>query len=309
MGDLTSVILPVFLVIGAGYLARWRRLITDAHVEGLIVFTQGFAIPALLFSAIARLDLGQDFAPPLLASFYVGAVSGFLAGLAGARFLFRRPWEDAVAIGFVGLFSNSVLLGLPITERAFGPDALAANYAIIAIHAPFCYVVGITAMEIARAGGGPLSALPRKILRSVFRNALVIAILLGFAVNLTGLPLPAIAWDALELLTRAAIPAALFGLGGTLYLYRPEGDMRTILFIVGVSLILHPAITYGLGQAAGLETHALRSAVMTAAMAPGVNAYVFANLYGVAKRVAASAVLIGTGASILTAWGWLQVLP
>ncbi len=54
-------------------------------------------------------------------------------------------------IGFCCLFSNSVLLGLPITERAYGPDALTGNFAIIAFHAPFCYGLGITAMEIVRA--------------------------------------------------------------------------------------------------------------------------------------------------------------
>jgi predicted permease len=59
----------------------------------------------------------------------------------------------------------------------------------------------------------------------------------------------------------------------------------------------------------GLDTAGLRSAVMTAAMAPGVNAYIFANLYGVAKRVAASTVLVATALSIGTIWLWLQVLP
>jgi len=44
-------------------------------------------------------------------------------------------------------------------------------------------------------------------------------------------------------------------------------------------------------------------------MAPGVNAYVFANMYGRAKRIAASSVLLGTGLTILTAWGWLAILP
>ena len=38
-------------------------------------------------------------------------------------------------------------------------------------------------------------------------------------------------------------------------------------------------------------------------------AYVFANLYGVAKRVAASTVLVATGLSIATIWLWLQILP
>ena len=44
-------------------------------------------------------------------------------------------------------------------------------------------------------------------------------------------------------------------------------------------------------------------------MAPGVNAYLFANAYGVAKRVAASAVLLATLASIGTIWMWLHILP
>ena len=56
-------------------------------------------------------------------------------------------------------------------------------------------------------------------------------------------------------------------------------------------------------------TKALRSAVLTAAMAPGVNTYVFANLYGVANRVAASTVLMATAASIASVWVWLQILP
>jgi hypothetical protein len=40
-----------------------------------------------------------------------------------------------------------------------------------------------------------------------------------------------------------------------------------------------------------------------------VNAYVFANMYGVGKRVSASAVLVATGLSIFTTWVWLQILP
>jgi predicted permease len=309
MQALLDVILPVFLVMGFGYAAVWRGWFSDDWVEGLMRFTQNYAIPCLLFRNIAAMDLGQDFDPAMLASFYAGAFGGFTAALLGARLIFGRPWPDAVAIGFVGLFSNSVLLGLPITERAYGADALAANYSIIALHAPFCYIIGITAMELARnSGGGVRAAVPR-ILRAVFRNALVIAIGLGFAVNLTGATLPGVLADAVDMMARAALPAALFGLGGTLYRYRPEGDMRTILYVVACSLLLHPAITWGLATLQGVGTGGLRSAVLTAAMAPGVNAYVFANMYGVARRVAASAVLIGTGLTVLTAWFWIAVLP
>ena len=160
---LLTVTLPVFLVLGFGYLAAWRGWIGEAAIDGLMKFAQGFAIPCLLFLAITRLDLSQEFNLPLLGSFYAGALAGFFAGLFGARLIFGRVWEDAVAIGFVGLFSNSLLLGLPITERAYGADALQANFAIIAVHSPFCYGIGITAMEVVRARGqsGALGFSPR----------------------------------------------------------------------------------------------------------------------------------------------------
>ena len=71
MQALLEVILPVFLVIGFGYFAVWRRLFSDAAVDGLMSFTQTFAVPCLLFQAIARLDLSSNFELPLLASFYL----------------------------------------------------------------------------------------------------------------------------------------------------------------------------------------------------------------------------------------------
>lgn len=309
MTDILTVILPVFIILAFGYGAVWRGLFSEDNIDGLMRFVQNFAIPCLLFRAISTVDLGQTFNPPLLISFYAGMIAAFIAGLLGARYIFGRPWADAVAIAFAATFSNTVLLGLPITERAYGADALIGNYAIIAFHAPFGYLLGITAMELVRAQGAPARDLPGKVLKAMFSNALVIGIGLGFIVNLGGIPLPLVFTDAVDLLVRAALPAALFGLGGVLYRYRPEGDLRTILYICGASLLLHPLIAISLGLGFGLTTENLRSVVLTAAMAPGINAYVFANMYGVAKRVAASSTLIGTALSILTSAFWLSVLP
>ncbi len=311
MQALLEVILPVFVVIGAGYVAVWRKLFKDSAVDGLMVFTQQFAIPCLLFRALWTLDLGDNFHPALLISFYTGSATGFFSGLIAGRYLFKRDWEDAVAIGFCCLFANSVLIGLPITERAYGESALEANFAIIAMHSPFCYGLGITTMEIvrARSQGAPASSIPGKVLKAMFRNALVIGIVLGALFNFFDLGLFKPLEDALDMMVRAALPAALFGMGGVLYRYRPEGDFRIIAFVCAVSLILHPTITWTLGTAFALDISEFRSAVITAAMAPGINAYVFANMYGRARRVAASSVLLATALSVGTVWVWLAILP
>lgn len=309
MQALLEVILPVFLVIGFGYLAVWMGWFSSSGVDGLMKFTQNFAIPCLLFAAIARLDLSQSFDWRLLVSFYTGALAAFVIGMFGARFLFGRGWEDAVAIGFCCLFSNSVLLGLPLTERAYGPDALEANFAIIAFHSPFAYGIGITVMEAVRARGDAVIMLVPRVLKAMFSNALILGIVAGFAVNLSGFTLPVVLSDGLDLMIRAALPAALFGLGGVLVSYKPEGDLRVVLYICLICLIVHPAITRGLGLAFALPVDATRSAVLTAAMAPGINSYIFASMYGRATRVAATTVLVATALSIFTVWFWLSQLP
>lgn len=311
MQALIDVILPVFLVIGAGYLAVWRRVVSDEAVDGVMSYTQNLAVPCLLFRAISQLHLQDAFDPWILVSFYTGSVACFTVGLLAARHLFARSWEDSVAIGFCCLFANSLLMGLAITERAFGPDALQANYLIVSIHAPLCYAIGITAMELvrARASGASLRHLPAKVGRAIFRNALVIGIALGALANVSGLSLPGPVSEALDMVVRTALPVALFGIGGVLCRYKPEGDMRVIAMICAVSLLMHPMIVWGMGSLTGISTEAFRSAVLTAAMAPGVNAYVFANMYGVAKRVAATSVLVATALSVVTAWMWLTLLP
>ena len=308
MQTLLDVILPVFLVIGFGYAAVWRNLFPVSGIDGVMRFTQNFAIPCLLFQAIAKMDISTAIDTRLLLSFYAGAAICFALGLFGARFLFNRTWEDCVAIGFCCLFSNSVLLGLPISERAYGPDALAGNYAIIAFHSPFCYGLGITVMEVVRNRGKSTFELARAVTRAMFRNALVIGILLGFAVNITGMPIPTVVDDALSLIVRAALPAALFALGGVLIQYRPEGDMKAIAMVCIIALMVHPALVWTFGTALSLPQESFRAGVLTAAMAPGFNAYIFANMYGHARRVAASSVLIATACSLISAWFWLEVL-
>jgi malonate transporter len=314
MSALFNIIVPVFLIVGFGYLVAWRGIFRESAVDGLMVFAQNFAAPTLLFASMSRLNLGTEFRAALLLPFYIGAFSSFLIGWAGARFVVHRPPMDCVAIGFTCLFSNSLLLGIPIMERAYGPESLAGNWAIIAIHSPLLYTFGITFMEFTRAHGSGLS-MGRVALRAitgVLRTPLVIGILTGVSMNVlmqAGLVMPEGFWAAVDMIADAALPAALFGLGGILYRYRPEGDTGAIAMCCACSLLVHPGIAYALGRVTGLDDPGLRSAVMTAAMAPGVNASLFANLYGAARRVAATTVLIATAISVATIWMWLAVLP
>jgi malonate transporter len=309
MLNVLITVLPVFLVIGAGFIAARTKVFGEEAVNGLMVFAQNFAVPCLLFGGIARLDLATVFDPGLLLSFYIGATASFLLGILGARLIFKRRPGESVSIAFGALFSNSLLLGLPIAERAFGAASLAPNYAIISIHSPFCYLLGIICMEFARADGRGLIDTLRAVTWAIFSNALMIGLGLGLAVNLTGLPVPEVVWAAIDIMARAALPAALFGLGGVLTRYRLADSLGEAGMVAVLSLVVHPAITLALGVLVfDLSREFLTAAVLTASMAPGVNAYIFANMYSRATAEAASAVLLATALSVLTVSFWLYVL-
>jgi predicted permease len=304
-----QIILPVFLIVGAGYLAAKRAIFTSEQADAVMRFAQTFAIPALLFTAVATLDLSSVFQPGVLISFYTGNTFVFIVGGLIAYHIFKRPAGAAVAVGFSGMFANSVLLGFPIIERAFGPEALQPVYALIAIHAPYCYIVGITTMEIFRADGQPIRKTVKRILKEIFTNSLTIGLMLGFAVNFSGVILPQFVWSPIKMMVNAAIPAALFALGGIIVRYKLTDRIGETLMVLTLKLFVHPGIAYILAtQVFDLSIEFTRAAVMTGAMAPGVNVYVFANLYDRAKGTAANAVLLGTAASIVSVSFWLFML-
>jgi predicted permease len=304
-----QIILPVFLLVGAGYLAAKRAIFTPEQADAVMKFSQTFAIPALLFSAVATLDLSTVFKPGLLISFYAGNTIAFIIGGLIAYHVFKRPAGAAVAVGFSGMFANSVLLGFPIIERAFGPEALQPVYALISIHAPYCYIVGIATMEVVRADGQSIGKTLKRILKEIFTNSLTIGLLLGFAVNLSGISLPQFIWSPIKMMVSAAIPAALFALGGIIVRYKLVDRIGETIVVLTLKLFVHPGIAYILAtQVFDLSIEFTRAAVMTGAMAPGVNVYVFANLYDRAKGTAANAVLLGTATSIISVSFWLYLL-
>lgn len=309
METLVTVILPIFVVIGFGYAAAIARLITESGFDQLMKFATNFAVPCLLFGAISRIDIGASYGAAMLTSFYGAAFFCFAAGLLGARFLFYRDWEDSVAIGFCALYSNLVLVGMPMTERAYGGAALDTAFAILSLHAPLCYLLGITAMEYVRNRGRGVLRTVGQVALGMLRNPIMLGIYAGFIANVTGLALPGAVDQAVELLARAALPAALFALGGILYRYRPEGDLRLIAYVTVLVLFVQPALTLGLATVLRIDLAQLQGAVLASSAAPGVNAYLFANMYGRARRIAASTVLLATAGSMASIWLWLQILP
>ena len=61
-----DVVIPVFLVVGFGYVAVWQGLFAQSGIDGLMSFAQNFGIPCLLVtpkhpSGYRVLGITRDF--------------------------------------------------------------------------------------------------------------------------------------------------------------------------------------------------------------------------------------------------------
>ena len=308
MSALINVLLPVFLIIGVGFTYAKLKWLPSSAVDGVMLFTQKFAIPCLLFNAMVNIEIGNYFNFLLIVSYFIPSLIGFFLGILISRSLLKYSLEKSVVIGFCCLYSNSLMLGLPIMEQAYGTNSLGPNYAIIALNTPFCYMTGIVFMEFVKGRGNGLSSTVGKAIKGIFNNILVLSILLGILINILEIIIPTTIKSAVDIIIKAAIPTAIFGLGGVLARYKVNGDILPVLVIALIALLVKPSLGYYLTDYNQLDKNSIRAVVLTAAMAPGLNAYIFANMYNTGTKIAATSVLFSTTLSVFTLWYWLSVL-
>ena len=304
-----NVILPVFALMALGNLAVRFRLFPSEGVRGLVLFVNNFATPCLLFHAMATSDFSTTFNWSIIGSFYAGAVTVFVIGaLVAARLFGNRPGES-VASGFAGAFTNTVLVGIPILQRAYGQDALVTAFSIIAFHASMLITFGMLVMEFARRDGAPLHKTLWVALVRVVSNPLLWGIALGTAANLLQITLIEPVEAFVNMMAAAVTPAALFGLGGALNDYRLSDHWAQSLAMAVLKLLVQPLIAYVLMiHVFHVDHEFARYGILLAAMPSGINAFVFATYYNRGVHVATNTILISTVLSVVTVSGWLYLL-
>ncbi|HVW91657.1 MAG TPA: AEC family transporter [Devosia sp.] len=309
MLSIFNVVVPIFALIAAGYLAVRLKAFPQRGVDALVAFVNNFCTPCLLFESMLTSDFRSVFNLGIIVPFYVGALFSMLVGTIVARRFFRNGIEDAISSGFAAMFTNTLLVGFPIIQRAYGQPAMATIFSIVAFHGSILLTSGMVAMELAKRGEAGLGGTLVVAVRRISVNPLIWGIAGGVIVNLLNLPVPEPATAFLTLMSNAVSPVALFGIGGALNEYRFSESWLQAAVMNLLKLIIHPLIAWTLMvPILHVDPHFARYGVLLAAMPSGINAYVFATYYNRGTNVAANTLLIGTIASAVTVSAWLAFL-
>jgi malonate transporter and related proteins len=309
MLGILNVVIPVFAIIALGYLAVRYRLYPAEGVRGLVAFVNNFLAPSLLFQSMLHADFDTAFNWSVIVPFYIGALASFILGsVIAIRFFKNRPGEG-VSSGFAAMFTNTVLIGIPVLQRAYGEASLQVALSIVAFHASVLITIGMLVMELVRRNGAPLHKALGVAAVRIVSNPLLWGVALGVAGNIANLTLIEPAEAFFTMMSAAVVPVALFGLGGALNEYRLADNWPQALAMSALKLVLQPLIAWVLMvPLLRVDPEVARYGVLLAAMPAGINVYVFATYYNRAVNVATNTILISTVLSILTVSGWLLLV-
>jgi hypothetical protein len=290
---------PLFLLVFFGYalssFAHWPRTATDALTR--FVFT--VAMPALLFRLMSDFSRLPPVDARILVAFFGGCLVVYAAGrVIGARvFRFDGVGRSVFAMG--GIFSNNVLLGLPIAQVTLGEAALPAVSLVLVFNSLTLWTLVTVSVEWARHREVSLAAF-RKTVKGVLLNPIVASILAGTAFGFTRVPLPGFVDRTLELIATAALPLSLIALGMGLAEFGVRAGWRVSATISAIKLAVQPLVVYAIAWLLGLSALDTAVVVLLAALPIGANVYLMARQFDVLNGPVASAIVLTTALGALT---------
>jgi malonate transporter and related proteins len=292
-------VIPVFLLIAAGWLTRVSGLIEDRHWSGIELATYYIFFPAIIIDTLARADLGSV---PVLG--VGGALVAAILLIAGALLVLRPFLERTLGLdgpSFTSLFQGSTrwntFIALAMATTLFGPRGVTLMAVAIAAMVPLLNTLAFYVL-VRYAGGPPQTRL--QTLRSFVTNPYIWSCAIGLALNATGLPVPKAVGSFIEILGRAALAAGLLIVGAGLDVRRLAKPEAAHLVSIAAKLFVLPVIAVTLARLAGVSGLDLDVTIVAASVPTASGAYALAKLMGGNAALMAEIITIQTLASLAT---------
>lgn len=291
--------MPLFVLIALGWLlVRWRQW-PESITSAINRLVFRVALPAMLFRLMCDFSDGPPVDARLLIAFFGGCLLVFIIGRVVASKVFKLDGVAGSVFALGGIFSNNVLLGLPIARVMLGDEAIPSVALVLVFNGLILWTLATVSVEWFRHGALNLTGFGNTAL-SVLKNPLIIGILSGTLFSLTGLPLPVFVDQPVTMLGQIAVPLALVALGMSLASYRIKEGLAISYALSAIKLIVQPLVVWGLAWMIGLPPMESKVVVLLASMAVGVNVYLMSQQFNALTGPAATSMLLTTLFSALT---------
>jgi malonate transporter and related proteins len=305
MSVIFASILPIFLLIMAGYAIKRAGLVDDAGWRGLDQLSFFLLYPVLLFVSIIKADFSTVAILDILV--VMGAswlIVGLLVTVLGPSLIRSKLIESSQ---YSSLFQTTVrwngFIALAIAERLFGAQSMAV---IALVMAGLVLPVNLAAIYVVTTHASGKKQSMMAVLKRMATNPIVLGCLAALIWRATGLTMIEPLMTKLDLISRGALAMGLFGIGAglsaTALLKFDTAHILPVLF----KLFLMPLVAYAAVLFTGLGANLLPTIILCCAVPTAMNGYVVARQLGGDAPLYAAIVTTQTLLSFFTIPFWLM---
>lgn len=236
----TSQVLILFIMIGAGYVAAKTRMINEQGIRQMTNVLLTIIMPSLIIQSF-QTPFNTDLLRGLLIAFF-SAIGTHLIGALIAKAVFRnKPVKRRKILEYAVVFSNCGFMSIPLLYAILGSQGVLYGSMYITVFNVGQWTYGVHLMS---GDKGAINLKPALI------NPGTVSILLAFPLFLLGITLPAIPTAVVTHLAAINSPLAMMLIGAQLSLIKlgsvfTDRDimlaslMRLFLIPLIMMLILH----------------------------------------------------------------------
>ncbi len=280
MITILNTVIPVFLIIAIGFIIGKKIKINTQPFVDIIVYIAG---PFLIFTSLAKSNIElNDFFVIAIVTVAFTLILWLLAYL-----IFKIIKSKNYGLYLPMAHGNTGYLGWPVALFAFGIAGLSRAVIFDAVASVFLFSLGIYVVH------------RKNELKEIFKIPLIYALVLGFLFNFFKIPVPKMAFSALEMIGMITIPLALLVLGYKLTeikLKSAKIAFLASLFKVGIGFLIAFLIV-SLFSITGVTRNII---LLEASMPSAVMTMILCQKYKRDAALVASTVLISTLISIAT---------
>jgi len=291
IAEILNVVLPVFLLLGVGFIVGKYMSINSKSVSDLSIYVFS---PALFFYSVSTSEMDMaDLGRIVLFAFALFLLFALFVYIAGKVFKWDVAYQNTLMLA--SGFPNAGNYGLPIILFAFGEEGVAIGIIYLVMQSFLMNSAGVFYASNHHQ-------VPKKdIFLTVVRMPGFIAILLALLLKITAIPVPEAIENATGLLGQASIPTMLTLLGVTL----ASIQLKNVLTFIGTAtlfkLVAFPALAFALllwiYPAGALEAKVL---LVGAATPTAATTTLLAIKFGMNPDLVSSAMFVSTLMSIVT---------
>ena len=296
-----KAIIPLFILIGMGIYVRWRKMLTDTELQHVNAMVFRVFFFCMMFYNMYTTTIATAFRPRLMAF----TVTSLFVMLLVSGIVVCTVEKDNRSRGAMlqGLFrSNFVLLGLPLVENIFGPEAVAVPTMMIAVVSPIYNIVSIFMLESFR-GKGNFSLASSFV--KVLQNPMIVGALLGLFFLITGISVPDPLLKPVRQIAYCTSPVALLILGASFRFGTVSEEKRNLAILVLGRLLVIPALVMGTAYYMGFRGVDFVTILCIFATPCAVASFAMAQQLGSNAELAGNGVVVTSAFSSITLFFWV----